>query len=313
MTIKMRILGLAIVLVASAGLSTSGWAQTDTSGEKMNESSPPVAEPKEGASEYWTEERLRSAKPLEPPSVSQEELQKLLSEENQKKSERNDLIEIPGADLSTLGVPSDADIAQIPYKHSGKLFFTKGSSNYSCTAQFVGDTTVLLTAAHCVRDENSGAWATNVIFLRGFNSGSAQQRVGTLCLSTKQGWVTGGSGRYKWDYAFIKTQGASASGYFALTTGLPTSTWEAIGYPSNFASGQKLQKVVGNKGAVGGGVVQMVGNPMRSGNSGGAWHTGGAATGNNSYHVNGNTTDEWSPYYDANTANLWQYAKNGCK
>jgi hypothetical protein len=41
---------------------------------------------------------------------------------------------------------------------------------------------------------------------------------------------------------------------------------------SSILWGQIMQKVSGTKGVVGGGIAEMIGNPMRHGNSGGAWH-----------------------------------------
>lgn len=57
----------------------------------------------------------------------------------------------------------------------------------------------------------------------------------------------------------------------------------------------------------------MTGNPMRSGNSGGAWFTdfkvGGGAGENrvislNSHHLQGNTEDENGPLFTADTSRL---------
>ena len=302
------VIGLAVTILSGS----QSWSQTPA--ERKNEGSNTTPKATEQPlSEYWTEERLRNAKPKETPSISPQEHEAIQKKKGREKRNLQEDRELPQRDLKAFGTPSDADVSIAPYIHAGKMYFTLAGSNYSCSAQFLGDLTVVHTAAHCVRDASTGAWATNVVFFRGFKDGTNLQVVGTVCLSTKAGWVTGGAGRYKWDYAFIKTAAPSSSGYFGLKTLIPYGAWEAIGYPSNFASARIMQKFDGTKGTVTADVVQMNGNPMRSGNSGGAWDVGGYVVGNNSYHVTGDTTSEWSPYYDSEVINLWRYALNGCK
>jgi len=270
-----------------------------------------VLENPDGMTNYWTDDRLNKADPEEAPSISQSELQELLMRDKAPLAPAPP-IELPSRDVEVLGKLSEADVTQSPYKHAGRLYFTREGKDRSCSAQFVGDGTVVMTAAHCMQDRNTGAWATNVMFHRAYKSGGApQQKVAAVCLSAKSGWGNGGPDRHRWDYSFLKMVQPSTSGWFGLKVGLPYASWEAIGYPKDSAG--IMQKVSGSKGAGGAGVVQMVGNPMRKGNSGGAWHVSGTAIGLNSFHVDGNTTDEWSPLFDSDTIDLWKHALNGCK
>jgi hypothetical protein len=305
-------LGIGATLLFIAGLAAGAGAQSTNNDLTSMENA--IQPDQDTVEEYWTDERLRSASPLPAPEISESELQELLK--TQIPSEQPGPTEspaLPSLDFGTLGVPSEADVTVHPYKHAGILYFTLNGANRLCTAQFVGGLNVLLTAAHCVRDASSGQWATNVLFRRAYKSGAYQQQVTTYCLSTYSGWVNGGAGRWRWDYSFARTNQASTSGHFGLRVGLPYTTWDAIGYPSNYGSNSILQKVNGNKGVVSGGVVQMVGNPMRSGNSGGAWQVTGTAIGDNSFHISGNTTDEWGPLFDNYTTPLWAYANNSCR
>ncbi|SJN55197.1 hypothetical protein VR7878_01123 [Vibrio ruber DSM 16370] len=258
------------------------------------------------AVEYWTPEAMENAVPYPTPEISEEEFKALQEFPIEDAPEQ-----IIGEEPEILGTPSRADVRSSPYNKGGKLYFTLNGNNYSCSAQFVGSTSVVMTAAHCVR-ATSGAWASNVVFRRAYSNGGGQV-VGTRCLSTKSGWVNGGNGRYKWDYSFIKTNANSNAGYMRLKTGIPYSQLVSIGYPSNYGSGKYMYKVTGTKGQITGGVVEMRGNPMRSGNSGGAWLGSNYAVGLNSFHYRGNNSDEWGPYFDSNTANLYQFASNGCK
>ncbi|EPM5418057.1 trypsin-like serine peptidase [Vibrio parahaemolyticus] len=255
---------------------------------------------------YWSEEAMVNAIPFPAPEISENEMKAL-----QEFQIEGEVEEILGAEPEILGTPERANISLSPYNKGGKLFFKLNGKDYSCSAQFVGSTSVLMTAAHCVR-ATSGSWATNVVFRRAYSNGGGQV-VGTNCLSTKKGWVNGGNGRHKWDYAFIKASGTSNSGYMGLKTGIPNSQLLAIGYPKNYGGARYMYQVTGSKGKVTGGVVQMIGNPMRSGNSGGAWLGSNIAVGLNSFHYTGNSTDEWSPYFDRDTMSLYRYASNGCQ
>ncbi len=254
---------------------------------------------------------MLNATPKEAPEASPDE-QREIENNAAKPSQPNDILTLPRLDLTEFGAPHEADVSADPYRHAGKLHFTMGGKDHSCTAQFAGDLSVLLTAAHCVRDAQTGEWATNVVFHRGFYRGDAKQIVESVCLSTKHGWVTEGKGRYKWDYAFIKTSTPSKSGHFGLQLFAPNVEWQAIGYPSNFGQGRIMMRVHGAKGSFNADIVQMLGNPMRHGNSGGAWYANGYIVGNNSRHMRDDTKNEWSPYYDTNVLGLWRFALNGC-
>jgi V8-like Glu-specific endopeptidase len=306
---------IAIAVTVFCVGNAAGQAPSEGQQERNDSFKPP----KEGVerywsegNQYWTKERLRKAKPLPAPPISEEEHEKHLKSKPKSTTPQADLEELPRWDARAFGTPTSADVTTFPYLHAGKLYFKLNGDHY-CSAQFVGDSTVLLTAAHCVRDPKTGAWATNVSFFRAFNNGRYQQQVGATCLSTKHGWVTGSSsGNYKWDYAFIKTNAPSRSGYLGLRPLARDTSWQAIGYPSNFGAGKIMKKVNGAKGMVTTDVVQMNGNPMRHGNSGGAWQVNGVVLGHNSYHVGSDTRSEWSPYYDAGVLDLWRHVRNGC-
>lgn len=300
----------AAVAAIAIAFAAPTWAQSadEAKNDGMQVVTPHAAT---APSEYWSGERMRNAAPKEAPEPSPDEHREI--ENNLTKPSRsNDKAALPRLDLNEFGAPHEADVSANPYRHAGKLHFTMGGKDHSCSAQFVGDLNVLLTAAHCVRDAKTGEWATNVVFHRGFYNGSSAQVVDAVCLSTKHGWVTAGARRYKWDYAFIKTSRPSRSGYFGLQLFAPDVDWHALGYPSNFGSGRMMMRVEGTRGLITDDTVQMLGNPMRKGNSGGAWYTNGYVVGNNSWHNDHDTTTEWSPYYDENVLGLWRFALNGC-
>src|SRR4051794_11939791 len=83
---------------------------------------------------YWTEERIRSAQPIEMPPGPQE------------------LTESPGpGETVGDGLPFPVDVNQSPYWNVGKFLFTTDSGvNSWGTAALVGSNQIPLTAAHCI-------------------------------------------------------------------------------------------------------------------------------------------------------------------
>ncbi|WP_342422336.1 hypothetical protein [Paenibacillus sp. FSL E2-0178] len=228
--------------------------------------------------EYWTPERKQNAVPLTPPKYKFNEID--------DKSVRNYLDEaaqiiIPSntsnANPTTIiyGTPFKADVTQFPYHVGGKFFLTKVKTDGTTedrvgSAQFVGHCSILLTAAHCVRDSVTGNYYTNLLFSRGYNDGNNDDfpisRVSTLDKyvgSTE-------SARRSYDYAFAFTN-RPFNDWIGLQVGNPHNAFRAIGYPSNYEKGEKMYAVDGTKGTVQDNVVEMIGNPFAPGASGGAW------------------------------------------
>lgn len=253
------------------------------------------------------QEMFRQAIPVPTPEVSDEEF-KALESETLDESEPESKGESNLAEL--LGMPSNADISISPYKYGGRLFFTGvDGRTYSASAEFVGEYNIILTAAHCVRDHVSGAFFTNFRFYRGYKNGSYEKRFALNAWGTKAGWVNNTSTRYQYDYAFLRTTVNSDIGYLGYKTLQSESTWTEFGYPSNYGNSQLMQKVSGTRGSLTGGTVEMRGNPMRKGNSGGAWFIVASsnnrqAMGNQSFNKSGNTTDAWGPVFTNSTFSL---------
>ena len=263
--------------------------------------------------DYWTPERLNKAIPHPLPEVTEEE------KENLKKKMHSPLVTIecvepymPGTDLSD-GTPTKADVGKRPFWNGGKLYYTKpDGKDYVASAQFCGKDNILLTAAHCIRDHKTGKWSTNVRFYRAYNDGGGQS-VNVTRLTTKKAWVTGGEYDFRFDYSFLVTAAKSEKGWLGWKTGIPYSSWTAIGYPFNYDDGKYMQKVAGNKGKISGGEVEMLGNPMESGCSGGAWIgdlTASGGVGNYVIGLNSNHSthqNEWSPFFDTGFSSLYRY------
>ena len=266
---------------------------------------------------YWTKKRMESATPMPSPTLSEEELQNLLERYRaESATDKGDqILSAPASAPKPMasGVPTRANVKERPYWNGGKLYFKNAEGkDYICSAEFSGQNNILLTAAHCVRDGKTGKWHSNFVFYRAYNGGGGQ-RLGWTCASAYYMWASPPN-NFKYDYAFIHTNGNSGAGWLGLMPNIPYSTWTAIGYPVNYSKNKYMYKVVGQKGTNSGGVVEMKNNPMREGASGGAWigdvtvpHVGGNwAIGVNSFYRQGNTTSLYGPLFTADTMALFQ-------
>jgi hypothetical protein len=301
MRMSSRKLGIILYITTTV---VSAQAQSPEANDPNANQSVYLNETPESVLNYWTDERKRLATPMYAPRISESELEALVKRKSEGVKPPTD---IPGWDVRISGIVNEADVNMTPYYHAGKFFSTILGRNWQCSAEFVGGYTVM-TAAHCVQDRG-GAWATNLLFERAYRQGGFQQRVPIVCPGIKRGWVIEG---WNYDYAFLKAAEQSSSGYMGLVTGLPASSWEAVGYPGDFHAGVVMGKVFGTRGVMSGGVVEMVGNTMERGSSGGAWHVAGTAIGLTSFEQSSGGNN-WSPYFDSNVSDLWRYTNNNCR
>lgn len=287
-------------------------------GQKTNENESVTFEKSEldQIESYWTEERMEKALPHPSPEVSKEELDKLKGKF--KTSGVIESVEGYDSELGLLtGTPEKANVKERPFWNGGKIFFTKpDGKDYVGSAQFCGDAYIVLTAAHCIRDNKTGEWYKNVLFKRAYSNGGGQ-KVKIKTLATKSAWYNGSDSKpYDVDYGFLVATTKSGAGWLGWKTLIPYSNWTAIGYPTNYGNTKYMQKVTGSKGSASSGIVEMLGNPMISGCSGGAWigdlttpHVGGNyAIGLNSFHYTSEPENEWSPLFDSGFSSLYYYA-----
>ncbi|MFN7010626.1 MAG: trypsin-like serine peptidase [Allorhizobium sp.] len=267
-----------------------------------------------------TAAEIEAAKPMPSKEVSPEELQQMRERFRALNPGLLNLKADPGKQGSLVrGVPEKVDdpSAAAPYWSTGRLTFRDDEGDLStCTAQFVKDAAVILTAAHCVMNEENGKWFSDFVFERAYNDGEKAQTVGWRCVSLFDAFHDPDP-NFAYDYAFILADKTDDQAPLDLATGTPaTSALTAIGYPDNFGGSEFLYKVDGEWAEVMDGIVTMKGNPMRSGNSGGAWFTdfkvGGGSGENrvislNSHHLAGNTEDENGPLFTADTRRLLQH------
>ncbi|BDU00448.1 trypsin-like serine peptidase [Nocardia sputorum] len=261
------------------------------------------------ALEASDERRLfREATPVPMPRVSEEELAEITKEEPEEQSENE------SSSRSFIGprtAPTEADLAVSPYRYGGILVFedySDGQTRYG-TAQFVAELNILLTAAHNVRDFKTGGWNSNLVFYRGYKNGNYATKYAITYAGTMDLWVGGTSPRLQYDYAFLRTAGSS-EGALGMKTLESEPGWTSMGYPKGYAMGQVMHRVDGTRGTKSGGVIQMLGNPMDGGSSGGAWTVGSIVMGNNSARYASNPDAQWGPVFNNYTFDLYRAVKN---
>lgn len=265
--------------------------------------------------DYWTEERLKKATPKEAPEITEQEIEKMKKEKTQLVSPK--IIAKPGPSKNgartpaKTGVPSEADVDEYPFNTAGVLYFTEGDGGeHRCSAQFVAPN-VLLTAAHCVRDKETGEYYTNFEFHQGYRKGKEKGIIYGISAATRDSWVVGEGEdtNRKVDYGFIITETETLTSWLGGEIGFKHDNLYAIGYPSNYSDGKILQKVKGHNAGVEDGVAAMSDNPYGSGASGGAWivdkEDGSYAIGNNASHKHNDANTDYGPYYDHKFESLY--------
>lgn len=264
--------------------------------------------------QYWTEDRINKATPKEEFDSADSKAAKTDKKTAPLKRPKVLAKAIPpknaGIKPTKAGVPTEADVNETPFSQAGKLYFTEGDgTSHSCTAQFVGELNILITAAHCVRDNETGKYYTNFKFHQGYRQGDETDKIYGIAATTQESWVVGAGkdSNRGVDYGFIITETESQTGALGLAINLPYDEWSSIGYPSNYADGKILQQVKGSyAGMKGDDVVLMADNPYGSGASGGAWIAeltpgswdGNYMIGNNASHAHNDPTTDHGPYYD---------------
>jgi len=176
------------------------------------------------------------------------------------------------------------DVTKRPYSLFGRLDTLVDGINRYCTAQLVEGTNILLTAAHCVRDNKSGKWVSDFRFSRAGDIDKTEPLRKPLCIATKKDWVgplpAGFPGNFFWpaDYAFVILREPLAQHFLKLGINAPDGPVAAFGYPVAIGSHKTLVRADGMLAeAVPGfamGSVEHSEPALGLGMSGGAWMVG---------------------------------------
>jgi Trypsin len=222
------------------------------------------------------------------------------------------------------GERMSGNVKNKPLYWAGKLFFTKTDGDYVCSAQFISKN-VVLTAAHCVRDSDTGDWHTNFAFALQYENGKYSHVYGARCFSTLAGWVSQDDSHWTYDFATILVDSPSETGYFGTRWNWAGDydSLSKIGYPTSMEDGEVIQVEHGPV-TIQDGIVEMHHGNMKNqgGSSGGAWiggyNDGSGDDGNRvvsvqSFSYEGVEGYGYGPYLSDSFRKLWQFTENDCK
>jgi len=281
-------------------------------------------------SEFWTEERLREANPLPVPVAPDPGTPNpVFPSEPAPGGQRSGQ---PKGGPSSLGRGSNVsrlsgNVAARPLYWAGKFFFAKPEGPRVCSAQFVAPG-IVITAAHCIRDDNTGQWYSNLLYRHQYDRGRSGRDFGTECFATYNGWVSQENSRWEWDFAIIELRGGADQGHFGWQWGWWGNYNDApkIGYPGAIEQGQIIQVEFGRliKGRTPRIIGLVHGNPRNAeGSSGGAWVGKYETSGNNpqanfiisvtSHHLGDDRGTTYGPYWGDDMERLLNYVKRGCR
>jgi V8-like Glu-specific endopeptidase len=294
--------------------------------------------------EYWTEDRMRDARPVSLPLGDLDVIPKRLVEEMMTAASASKTAALTPDSTATIRVlPKPPDQPQAaaaaaaaatpvgnmgvyPYAVVGKLFmtfpFTVGRKDFVGSAWVVGERAVF-TAGHCVYGENEArtqrAWATNLLFRAQYNGQNGTQ-VGSWPLVQKAAlkeWINNGGW---WGYDMGAGIAATpirvttgAAGYIVNQSPSTISPFRSIGYPAvNPFPGTTMYECAGAL-EVDNPTLMVFGmsNNMLGGCSGGPILTSSGGTqlvcGLNSFIDSGRPGVMHSPYFGAQFLRLLQW------
>lgn len=241
--------------------------------------------------EYWTPERKAAALPE--PGCQTDELQET------------------SGDVSSATDPELADTTQMPFAAGGKLFFSLNNQDYVASAEILCQSNIVLTAAHCVQDKDSGALCDNFLFERCYSNGKSLECLTFQTVALKTYWHE--QKKWKWDYALaiLNDMSTLASPLTYSTENVVGKQLTAFGYPTNYEDGERMVRIDGTADARGDGTLVINGDKMRNGCSGGAWVLQGEniVVGINSFSPSSGSSSVYvgSPVLDTEFDSLYQY------
>jgi hypothetical protein len=277
----------------------------------------------------WTQGRLRNAKPLPTPvakaTPSGTPKPAPLAPSGPRSAMASGAAKNVGQADRKTGDPNS-----IPLRWAGKFFFSKSDGDYICSAQFIAPH-VILTAAHCMRDDTNGQWYKDFVFSLQYQRGQYTQQLTPKCYAMWNQWVHGASDDdetyWHYDYAMILTEESSKTGSFGWTYNYDPSQFPTavkVGYPADILDGEVVQMDGGPLKAPEtrpGLVMLQHGNPKNAGgSSGGAWVgdfsaglDGNRVISVTSHHIGDETTISYGPQFDQDFKTLLDNVQGGCK
>ena len=254
----------------------------------------PVAQSRAEVVQYWTEERMRNAIPL-------------------------DVVEGADKKRPARGFPFTRYEPATYNPAHGKVFFSDGAANYVCsgTALTSGNESVVWTAGHCV-NEGPGAFYTNWAFVPAYKDGARPYGTWTArTLLTTSAWGQSGDFGYDVGAAVVNT---NAGATLTDTVGSRGAAFNQAaeqhylshGYPAAppFSGGRMFicEADLGTRDTSANPPTMGIGCDMTGGSSGGGWVVGNDVLSVNSYGYSNQPNVMYGPYQDAIAQQLYAAA-----
>ena len=198
----------------------------------------------------------------------------------------------------------------MPFITGGKLFFTLDGVDYVASGNIFMKNNLLLTAAHCVQDDNTGHLAENFVFERCYTGELSTEDFTFRTVALKENWYTEKDN--KWDYAIaiLNRDSTVEKPLQYKIENLVGRTVTASGYPTEIFDGAQMMYITGSVDERADSWM-IRGGKLSNGASGGAWvlEDGETVVGLNSF--NGTTAKGvpymGSPKFDAEFDKLYNY------
>ena len=288
----MRRLIMAPALLAT--LALAGPAEARVEQHSVSESASSIEN-------YWTADRMRSAKPAE-------------QQFGGAAAARAEAAALPwtSEEITT-------PYTQAPTSTHGKVFFTLGGNDYVCsgTALLSGNKSVVWTAGHCV-NEGPGAFATNWQFVPAYKDGSAPLGVYVAQdLFAPSAWANSGDFSYDLGAAVVGPAGGTALTDRVGGRGIAfnysrSQNFQSYGYPAAPPfTGERLWRCnspVQTSDNSANPATMGIGCDMTGGSSGGGWIVGSSLYSVNSYGYDNQPDVMYGPYQGSVAQSLYNAA-----
>ena len=181
---------------------------------------------------YWTPERKKKAIPAHRITMG---------------ANMADVPDVPqdGANVAPTTDPKRADLSKMPFITGGKLFFTLDGVDYVASGNIFMKNNLLLTAAHCVQDDNTGHLAENFVFERCYTGELSTEDFTFRTVALKEQWYTEKDN--KWDYAIaiLNRDSTVEKPLQYRVENLVGRTVTASGYPTDIFDGAQSDPIRG--------------------------------------------------------------------
>ncbi len=206
--------------------------------------------------------------------------------------------------------PQLADLSRMPFITGGKLYYSMDGTDFVASASIFERTNLLLTAAHCIQNKNTGNLGEKYLFERCHQGESASEQLTFRTVAVKEFWYS--EKKSKWDYSIvILDQDAAVDTPLKYSLeGIADKTVTAFGYPTNYYNGDSMVYITGTPVRGADSTWLIGGCKMRKGASGGAWvlEDGQTVVGVNAFIASPATASYLgSPIFDENFESLYQY------